>query len=66
MAVTTIITVCWSSTMHALWKLFLRHHTAQILINFVTDFCLSVSDMFYKGIVSAQGKAAVRKMNVKV
>jgi hypothetical protein len=57
MAVTTNITVCWSSTMHALWKqMFLRHHTAQILINFITDFCLSISDMFYKGTVSAQGK----------
>jgi len=34
--------------------------------NFVTDFRLSVSDMFYKGTVSAQGKTAVRKMNIKV
>jgi hypothetical protein len=65
MVVTTNITVCWSCTMHALWNVFEAPYTAQILINFVTDFCLSISDVLQRYCQRTR-KKAVRKININV
>lgn len=37
-------------------NVFEAPYCTTVLINFVRDLCLSISDMFYKGIISAPGK----------